>query len=630
MSATPVDDDHLQKRKSLEQQYEAGKLSREEFHAQLISLSESEADSPRQPPAADDSTLDNAHQNTVIGSPDTADSSGPVSFSLLDEQLPSSFFHQSDATGPLVPGTSVGKFVIEKMLGRGGMGEVWKAIDTVGERPVVLKVLPSHLICSEKDVELVRKSFRHVYALQHQHICPVHDMGFDLNIGYFVVMKFLEGQSLDDYRHHFEETHDDFPLSEAMRLLTPVATALDYAHRQDVVHRDIKPDNIMVLEAGHDIQIVDFGLAETIRSTMAKVSVAYLDVSGTGPFMSPEQWKGTFQDGRTDQYSLAIVAYHLITGYLPFSVTQPIAMRECAINELLPRIPDVPDQVNEAIQRATAKKMDERFPTCADFMQALSGGPAVSQDSITARAAVPQPAQQLPKHLENSMGMPFVRIPAGEFDMGSDSDDSLAQDAERPQHRVRLTRPFYMGVVPITQQQFQAVTAETPASPFQPDHPVHSITWTQAHEFCFQLGALDPDPYDYRLPSEAEWEYACRAGDVKRFSFGDEISDLKDFAWFVENSNSELQAVGQKKPNAWGLYDMHGNVNEWTYDRFDLAYYEAAPIDDPHGPHSGGSRVMRGGAFNSEAGPCRAAHRGSYLESFTSLTIGFRVILDPR
>jgi len=630
MNVTPVDDDNLQKRKVLEGRYLSGELSRAQLEAELDALSDQAPGIPGHRPRNDDSTVGNAQQNTVVGSIDSEDFASHQSFSLLDEELPSSFFHQSGgSSGQLAPGSAIGKFVIEKMLGRGGMGEVWKAIDTVGERPVVLKVLPTHAISSEKDVDLVRKSFRHVYALQHQHICPVHDMGFDPLAGYFVVMKFLQGQSLDDYRHSFEETHDDFPLSEALRLLTPVANALDYAHRQEVVHRDIKPENIMVLDEGRDIQIVDFGLSETIRSTMAKVSVAYLDISGTGPFMSPEQWKGTFQDGRTDQYALAIVAYHLITGRLPFTATQPMAMRECALNEQIPQILDVPDCVNQALQQATAKQMNHRFATCGAFVGALSGEPTASHKSVSVGRSMPQPTQHMPMQLKNSLGMEFVLVRPGVFDMGSDPDDALSHAAERPRHTVRVPNPFYLGVFPVTQRQFHAVTAETPASRFQPDHPMHSVTWHQAREFCYQLQDLDSDSNTYRLPTEAEWEYACRSGTVSRFSFGDDVAELSTFGWHAENSNLELQPVGHKQPNAWGLHDMYGNVYEWVFDRFGVAYYEVSPSDDPRGPGTGGSRVMRGGAFNSEADACRSAHRGSYIEGFSSLTIGFRLILSP-
>jgi len=630
MNATPVDDNTQHKRKVLEDRYRSGELSRAELQAELDALSNQDSDIRGHRPRNEDSTVGHAGQNTVVGSIDSVDSSSHQSFSLLDEELPSSFFQQGGgSSGQLLPGSSIGKFVVEKMLGRGGMGEVWKAIDTVGERPVVLKVLPTHAINSEKDVDLVRKSFRHVYALQHQHICPVHDMGFDLQAGYFVVMKFLQGQSLDDYRHRFEETHDEFPLSEAIRLLTPVADALDYAHRQEVVHRDIKPENIMVLDDGRDIQIVDFGLAETIRSTMAKISVAYLEISGTGPFMSPEQWKGTFQDGRTDQYALAIVAYHLITGQLPFTATQPLAMRECALNEQIPQILDVPDCVNQALQKATAKEMDDRFATCGAFMSALSGDSTVARTRVPVGRLMAKPQQQLPTQLENSLGMQFVLIRPGVVEIGSDPDDALSQPSERPRHTVRVTSPFYLGVFPVTQSQFQAVTAETPASGFHPDHPVHSVTWHQAMEFCYQLQELDPDSNGYRLPTEAEWEYACRAESVQRFSFGDDATELSSYGWYADNSNLELQPVGQKQPNGWGLHDMHGNVYEWVFDRFGVDYYEVAPTDDPRGPETGGSRVMRGGSFNSEADGCRSAHRGSYIDGFSSLTIGFRLILCP-
>jgi formylglycine-generating enzyme required for sulfatase activity len=210
-----------------------------------------------------------------------------------------------------------------------------------------------------------------------------------------------------------------------------------------------------------------------------------------------------------------------------------------------------------------------------------------------------------PKSITNKVGMKLVLIPAGEFMMGSEDGD----DDEKPRHRVRITRPFYLGATEVTQGQYQAVTGENP-SRFKgsDDLPVETVRWNEAVAFCNKLSQKEGlKPYyqfgdgeqsggnGYRLPTEAEWEYACRAGSSSRYAFGDDESSLGDYAWFNGNSAAKTHPVGQKKPNAWGLFDMHGNVWEWCWDGYDEKYYSDSPSADPSGSLKASVRVFRSG-----------------------------------
>jgi len=213
----------------------------------------------------------------------------------------------------------------------------------------------------------------------------------------------------------------------------------------------------------------------------------------------------------------------------------------------------------------------------------------------------------VPVEITNSIGMKLALIPAGEFAMGSPESDDHATESEKPQHKVRITKPFYLGVHEVTQAEYEKVTGENPSRFIGASNPVEHVSWHDATEFCKRLSAEEGKTY--RLPTEAEWEYACRAGTTKQYSFGDAWTSLGEYAWYANNSDTKTHLVGEKKPNAWGLYDMHGNVYEWCQDRFGEDYYAGSPTDDPPGPERGAYRVVRGGCWGGVAWFCRAAGR---------------------
>jgi len=222
--------------------------------------------------------------------------------------------------------------------------------------------------------------------------------------------------------------------------------------------------------------------------------------------------------------------------------------------------------------------------------------------------------------VKNSTGMEFVLVPAGSFMMGSDKSD-----AEKPAHQVKINSQFYLGKYEVTQAQWQKVMGSNPSFTKNCDQcPVEMVSWDDAQEFIKKLNAAN-DGYTYRLPSEAEWEYACRAGTT-----GDYAGDVDALGWYSKNSDNKSHPIGQKQANAFGLYDMHGNVVEWCEDVWH-ENYNGAP-GDGSAWKSGDSdeRVLRGGWWNSDANSLRSAYRDDSPSGGRLSYFGFRVVAVPQ
>ncbi|MDR1241174.1 MAG: formylglycine-generating enzyme family protein [Deltaproteobacteria bacterium] len=229
----------------------------------------------------------------------------------------------------------------------------------------------------------------------------------------------------------------------------------------------------------------------------------------------------------------------------------------------------------------------------------------------------------------NSIGMEFVLIPAGSFMMGTDKNVEDAADNETPQHRVYISKPFYLGKHEVTQAQWETIMGDNPSRFQGRSNPVEQVSWDDAQEFVRRLNQREGHAR-FRLPTEAEWEYAARAETTTAYSFGDGTDNLGRYAWYGDNSSGKPHPVGQKEPNAWGLYDIHGNVWEWVQDRFGERYYAISPASDPGGPSDGPPlHVFRGGSWHNPAKFCRSADRNYYTPYFRSELLGFRLALSP-
>jgi formylglycine-generating enzyme required for sulfatase activity len=235
----------------------------------------------------------------------------------------------------------------------------------------------------------------------------------------------------------------------------------------------------------------------------------------------------------------------------------------------------------------------------------------------------------------NSVGMKFVRIPKGVFTMGSPSSE-LGRFDDETSHEVTITQDYFLGVHEVTVEQFRKVMQQDAEHHLQtkmkgalPLQPVGHISWELATEFCRRLSELPEEKQAgrvYRLPTEAEWEYACRAGSTTAYAYGENKLSLGDNAWFIENCVGSSHPVGQKRPNAWGLYDMHGNMWECCSDWY--GEYPHGTVTDPQGPPEGTKRVYRGGAWDTTAAFCRSSARRQTLPFMGGTSEGLRVALS--
>jgi formylglycine-generating enzyme required for sulfatase activity len=336
-------------------------------------------------------------------------------------------------------------------------------------------------------------------------------------------------------------------------------------------------------------------------------------------------------------------------------------------------------------QKAHGRQRDCMLLRAGYWYEEVAAGPEAGEylTKIEPRrqALAKQRIEVLPARvLTNSIGVPLVLIPAGEFVMGSTPEDiawALAEGekisgskshldvlrSESPQHRVKISRPFYLGTYVITQSEYEKVVGVNPSGftakqidslAFKPPlsenevnrraearkkvegmdarrHPVETVNWDEAAEFCRRLSSSRAERTAqrvYRLPTEAEWEYACRAGTTSRWYNGDNAAELADIAWFGDNAGAMTHAVGQKRPNAWGLFDMSGNVYQWCADRFSVDYYAKSAPTDPTGPAAGTARVLRGGCWDNIPPFCRSAYRYAYSHTAHSRPFGFRVVVE--
>ena len=245
----------------------------------------------------------------------------------------------------------------------------------------------------------------------------------------------------------------------------------------------------------------------------------------------------------------------------------------------------------------------------------------------------------------NSLGMKMIYIPPGSFTMGSPNSEKGRYRGEA-QHNVTISKPFYMSACEVTQEQYEAVMGVNPSERKGENLPVESVNWVDAVDFCARLSVIEGQPY--RLPTEAKWEYACRAGSSSAYCFGNSQVRLHVYAHYNRFLGKSIclyhhefkdtpllgdligiRSVGKKKPNVWGLYDMHGNVWEWCYDWY--GPYGTDPEADPTGPASGTGRVLRGGCWANPARSCRCAHRIGFGPHNRGVgNIGLRVVAEPR
>jgi formylglycine-generating enzyme required for sulfatase activity len=370
--------------------------------------------------------------------------------------------------------------------------------------------------------------------------------------------------------------------------------------------------------------------------------------------MAPEQTQDAKTvDGRADIYSLGCTLYHLLAGEPPFAnlvrsavlaahqIMQPKSLTEYRA--------DLEPALLELLQKMMAKKREERLATALEVARILEPFTVPPKSVAIAPAAPPTPRYDSPKYerlpgkeyLENSIGMVFVKIPAGKFVMGSPLNEQNRFTDEH-QHQVQLTQPLYIGIFTVTQEQYARVMKHGTGYRLVKDNgePMVWVTWHDALRFCKLLSNLEAERQagrTYRLPTEAEWEYACRSGaaSYSAFHYGTALtSDLANFDGnfpyppygTLQGANLEWTTpVGSYQPNNFGLYDMHGNVWEWCADWYDAGYYKNSPRNDPENTSVSTKKVLRGGCWKNRGSDCRSAHRGRREPETPWDHVGFRV-----
>ena len=547
--------------------------------------------------------------------------------------------------------TLAGRYRILRQLGQGGMGSVYLAEDMqLDGKLFAIKMLPSVLVANKVAYRQLKDEALVAMKLTHPNIATLR--AFEENRGNpFLVMDYIEGKTLDACLAEW----GSLSAGETATILAPVAAALDYAHSQNVVHRDVKPANVIVRKDGVPF-VLDFGIAREIQETMTRVTGKLS--SGTLLYMSPEQLHGRSPKPAQDVYSFAAMAYECMKGEPPFVRGQI----EYQIDNDPPEPLPGGSPLAASVMAGLAKRPEDRPPSCMAMLEgtvpaAQGAGAGTSCDTplradagIHAKPARPKTGLALsvaavagiallggwygwrkykgPEFVDTKMltlpggaTMEMIYVEPGTFTMGSPGSEDGRFDNET-QHSVTLTKGFWLGKYEVTQAQWKSVMGDNPSCFKGDDLPVENVSWDECQEFCRKVNEAAKLQFggEARLPTEAEWEYACRAGSTGAYSG---TGNLDSMGWYYGNSGNETHPVGQKRANDWGFYDMHGNVWEWCSDWY--GEYPGGSETDPKGPASGGNRVLRGGSWNGNARSCRSAYRDWYIPGYRNWSRGFRL-----
>ncbi|CCI34251.1 SUMF1/EgtB/PvdO family nonheme iron enzyme [Microcystis sp. T1-4] len=507
----------------------------------------------------------------------------------------------------MLEGQQIGPYRLNNFLGAGGFGGVFHASEMVRNtsvQEVAIKVIPES--SDDKLIELTNAR-----KLEHSNLIKAYSVGeftFLNTEMLYLVMELAQG-SLENHI-----TKGGLSSSEIKNITAQVAQGLNYLHGQNKVHRDLKPGNI--LKVNQQYKLADFGLIRTLNN---KSHTQTVHNSGTIIYMPPEAFRGDISSA-WDLWSLGIMLIEMTTNQLPYKFNNDIHQLMAKVMNCELQIPSLPKEFKPIIEGCLQKDRKQRW-TAQQVLNALQPVGWTSPPSPPpAPAAVKKPVSPIPliasptpftEKLPNRVTLEMVSLPAGQFLMGSPDSDY-----EKPPHQVKVNS-FAIGKYPITQAQYEAVMGINP-SHFKnnswlknnPQNPVEKVSWNDAQAFCQKLSQITGKTY--RLPTEAEWEYACRAGTTTRYYFGDDGSQLGDDAWYSANSQSKTHPVGQKKPNAWGLYDMIGNVSEWCEDDWHDNYI-GAPKDGSawtiNNDNRSHPKCLRGGSWCNDPYGCRSAVR---------------------
>jgi eukaryotic-like serine/threonine-protein kinase len=477
------------------------------------------------------------------------------------------------------------KYYLKTFKGAGAFGAVFLADEFAGDtkiQEVAIKAIRKDKMSSEN----IAKELITAIQLKHPHLinCITSEEGrlqhsvFDYPC-FGLVMEIANGTLETHLQTSNPLKTKILGASEVKQIVQAIASGLAYLHAQSITHRDLKPAN--VLRVGNDWKISDFGISRKMGSETGTLTTS---LTGTPIYMPPEVYAAQKDQSAVkvspawDMWSLGVTIVQMLTGELPFDGLADILQMKIHIKGNLP-------EPFDAIAKNCLREDPKQRWTAKQVLEALT----------------PKPVNKLE----------FVEIPSGKLIMEGG-------------HEIRLNG-FKMGKYAVTQAQYKAVMGENP-SYFKGNLqcPVENVTWYQAVEFCQKLSQQTGQ--SIRLPSETEWEYACRAGTTTEYYFGNNENDLERYGWYNKNSGHVTHPVGQKQPNAWGLYDMHGNVWEWCADKWTDNVRELPKDGKPFLGGSSNDNSLRGGSWGIGAQKCRSADR--YWDSVWYDGIGFRVVFS--
>jgi serine/threonine protein kinase len=532
-------------------------------------------------------------------------------------------------------------YSIQTELGRGGMATVYLAHDNKFDTNVAIKVLNKEFVHNDN----IRKRFlaeaKNMFKMSHPNIIKVTDL-IDEGDTVAFVMEHIEGETLKEYLERKGKLSD----AEIKNLFSQMLEAVGYVHEQNLVHRDIKPSNFMITPKGQ-IKLLDFGIAKTIDVTSAEYTQTGTGVQmGTPMYMSPEQVKSSKEVSHiTDIYSLGVVLWQMVMGEKPYD-TNELSLPEIQVNIIKENLPNTSSIFDDIIQKATQKHSEQRFQNILAFQDAIKHpikssdleqtivnsktlaeeetvvvqsnkransvklseiSPTSKKESITNHLPpLQENKQSLNKLIYIGIGVILVVLCLLLFKEKYDESEinefglEVKTFSDANIRAVKIPgKDYYVSETEVTRAQFEAFINATGQQPG--NHPVIDVSFHDAVAFAQWAGG--------RLPTEEEWEHAAKGGQNFTYAGSNNIDEV---ACYYDNSSNKTHPVKGKKPNGYGLYDMTGNVWEWT----NSWYYD----------NSQSESVLRGGCWNSYAEYCRLANRSNSNLANRSNDIGFRVL----
>jgi formylglycine-generating enzyme required for sulfatase activity len=504
---------------------------------------------------------------------------------------------------------------------------------------------------SDDDRQRFIREMQALNQLEHENIARLYDYGtWEKDGRPYLIIKYIEGQSL---RELLKEA-GPLPVARVVELTQQVSAGLSAAHALKLLHRDLKPENIMLTREGVVLFELltgqrPFGGTEYVvihkHLTETPPSLRQLQPSLPAAVDSVVQ-KALAKDPPQRQPSIQQLAEELRNANVTTQPDLPVVQVVAPSKRKLVRTAMAAGGVI-ALAVSIGVAVQQYSPTdiAGNLTPTPTVTPAAGSPTPTATetpAATPDQTGKTPalslfvEDLGNDVKLEMVAIKGGTFTMGSPFEYNVGTD-QFPQHSVRLS-PFYIGKYEVTQAQWEALMGSNNNRSYSKGDnlPVENVSWIEANEFCKRLS--NKTGKVYRLPTEAEWEYSCRAGSNGKYGFGDDAKQLGAYAWYHDNSGSKTHPVGKKLPNRFGLSDMLGNVWEWCQDWYGYNYYQESSaggktVKDPRGPSSGRDKVRRGGNYldgPNEIYKCRCDNRDRQTPDFRNIQTGLRVACEVK